>query len=763
VEPVLRAARAPGPALRLAIALAAVLGGTTRAEPPPAAYVGGKACAPCHEAEAKRWQGSHHDLAMRPAEGATVRGNFGMTAFTKDGVTSTFSRKGATYRVRTDGADGRLADFRVAYTFGVEPLQQYLLELPKGRYQALGIAWDTRPAAAGGQRWFHLYPGEKIDHRDPLHWTGPEQNWNYMCAECHSTNVQKGYQPKDDRFATTWSDVDVSCEACHGPGSRHVRWAEAAKGGKAEADPLRGLVVRLKDTSGGAWALAPGASIARRTKPLASRVEVETCGRCHARRAQVWGEYRPGEPLAQTYLVALLGADLYHADGQIEGEVYEYGSFLQSRMYQAGVTCSDCHDPHSGRLRAPGNAVCTQCHLPAAYDGPQHTFHSAGTASGECVSCHMIERTYMVVDGRRDHSFRVPRPDLSVKLGTPNACTDCHREKDARWAADAVAQRYGPRRRQGWHWAEALDAGRRYRADAEGALTQVIWNSTVPPIARATAVSLLARYLGAQSTPAIEHAVGDADPLVRRAAAETLAGVDVAERVRLGAPLLRDPMRTVRLAALPSLLEVPRTTWSPDDLRVFDQEIVEYRQAQAWNADRAEGQSNLGTLEVRLGNTDAAVAAFERAIRLQPWFVPAYLYLADVRRGQGRDADAEALLRKAVAAAPKSPDAHQMLGLALVRQKRAREALPELAAAAGLEPDVPRYAYVYAIALHDTGDVAAAVDALSRAHERAPASREILVALAEYEREAGHEEAARAWAQKLAELTPEASPAARAP
>ena len=239
------------------LAILALPAGTAGAEPAPApvaaTYVGGAACVPCHPAEAERWRGSHHDLAMQPAKADTVRGGFTGTTFVKDGVTSTFLRRGGRYLVRTDGPDGRLAEYPVAYTFGVEPLQQYLLPLSGGRLQALSIVWDTRPAAAGGQRWFHLHPKERIDHRDVLHWTGPAQNWNHMCAECHSTNVRKGYRAAEDRFDTTWTDVDVSCEACHGPGSRHVAWAEARRGGGAPDDPRHGLVVALEDGFNRAW------------------------------------------------------------------------------------------------------------------------------------------------------------------------------------------------------------------------------------------------------------------------------------------------------------------------------------------------------------------------------------------------------------------------------------------------------------------------------------------------------------------------------
>ncbi len=719
-----------------------------------ATYVGSQACGSCHPNEMERWQSSDHGRAMQPANHTTVLGDFHHATFEKDGVTSTFFRRDGDYFVRTDGPDGQLQEYKIAYTFGVDPLQQYLIAFPNGRYQALSIAWDTRPAVAGGQRWFHLYPHEKIDHRDILHWTGPLQNWNFMCADCHSTNLQKNYRAAGDRFKTTWSDINVSCEACHGPGSRHVEWARDAQQGGSYPDPAHGLVVPLKDSSGGAWPFPTGQAIARRNTPLASRLEVETCGRCHARRAQIWGDYQPGQPLADAYRVAFLEEALYHADGQIRDEVYEYGSFLQSRMYQAGVTCSDCHDPHSSRLRAQGNALCAQCHLSSTYDGPQHHFHKAATEAAQCVSCHMSKRFYMVVDGRRDHSFRVPRPDLSAKIGTPNTCTDCHAGRTAQWAADAVAQWYGPQRRAGWHYGEAIDAGRHARADAERLLVRAVEDMTIPAIVRATAVSLLPRYLGPPSFRAVETSLRDPDPLVRRAAAAALAAVEPQARVALGVPLLRDPIRTVRLEAVSSLADVQRPFYTPAQWATLEEGLAEYRQAQAFNADRAESHVNLGALDARLGNPEAAEAAYRTALRLQPSFIPAYINFADLYRQQGREDRVAQTLREALQVDSENAATHHALGLSLVRQQRLGDSVPELAKATQLRPDMARYAYVYGVALHEMGQVPQALQVLREAHQRHPGDRDILVALAEYARQAGDRQAAIAWARKLVALSP---------
>jgi len=717
----------------------------------PASYVGGEKCVTCHAAEAELWRGSHHALAMQPATAQTVLADFENAKFSKDGIESRFFRRDGQYWVRTDGADGKLTDFRVTYTFGVTPLQQYLLELPGGRKQALSIAWDSRAKEQGGQRWFHLYPDEKIDHRDVLHWTGPAQNWNHMCAECHSTNLQKNYRPASGRFETTWTDINVNCEACHGPASRHLAWAQAAK---RTSEAGFGLVEPLSG-AGGLWVFKEGDPIARRSVPLATPDELETCGRCHSRRAQIWPDYVHGQPLEQSYRVALLEEDLYQADGQILDEVYEYGSFLQSRMHAAGVTCSSCHDAHSGQLRAPGNAMCGQCHLGTHYDTDQHHHHAAGSAASQCVSCHMPERNYMVIDGRRDHSLRVPRPDLSVKLGTPNACSGCHAARGDAWAAATVVQWYGSERKRGARYAEALQLGRRGSPAAEQALATTAGDAALPVIVRASALALLSRFLSPSSLPVVERALRDPEALVRRAALEGLQAMDPPARVPLVSPLLSDPIRSVRLEALGLLLDVPPSARPSDRQRELKRAIDEYRAIQSFNADRADAQTNLGLLEARLGNAPAAQRAYETAISLQPSFAPAHLDLADLFRASGEEQRAELALRDGLRANPGHAPTHQALGLALVRQKRLDEALSELELAARLQPDVPRFAFVHAVALHDLGNLKGAIAALQRAQQRNPADRELLSALSQYHLEAGDRPGALRWARQLAQVVPD--------
>lgn len=711
-------------------------------------------CSSCHQEQYDLWKKSDHALAMQKADEKSVLGNFQNATFRKDGVTSTFFMRNDRYVVTTDGPDGRLHEYPIAYTFGVDPLQQYLVEFDKGRYQALSIAWDTRPASAGGQRWFHLYPKEKIDHQDILHWTGPLQNWNFMCADCHSTNLKKNYRSPDDRFETSFSDINVSCEACHGPGSRHVEWAKDARAPYASESASKGLVVELKDASQGTWSTASGESIAKRIPPLLQRKETETCARCHSRRAQIQDDYEPGQSVEQAYRVSLLDEGRYHADGQMLDEVYEYGSFLQSKMYQAGITCSNCHDPHTSKLRKTGNALCAQCHVPAVYDSPKHHFHDGRKGSAECVSCHMSGRTYMEVDTRRDHGFRIPRPDLSVKLGTPNACNQCHSDKTPQWAEKAVRARYGATRQSGWHYAEAIHAGRTSRPDAESQLVRTVKDAHLAPIVRATALSLLPRYLGIDSFPTVERSFKDSDPLVRRAAAAALAVLDPRQRSALGLPLLDDPIRTVRLEAVSNLAALSRDTFTARQYSSLETAMGEYRQTQAYNADRAEAHLNLGALDAMSGRVAQAESEYLLAIRQEPRFIPAYINLADLYRQQGQEGKVEEILKKALIQEADDGDVHEAMGLSLVRRSRLHDAIPILKRAWQLRVDRSRYGYTYAVALHEAGLKAEALSVLKQVHERHRADRDVLAALAQYQQEAGDRKGAVNSARKLVELSP---------
>jgi Flp pilus assembly protein TadD len=731
----------------------------TSADP---AFVDGAACAGCHAAQAQSWASSHHAMAMQPATSATVLGDFAGASLTRHGVTTTFSRKGDAFWVRTDGPDGAPHDYQLAYTFGVYPLQQYLIAFPGGRHQALGVAWDARAKDQGGQRWIYLYPGQTIPAGDRLHWTGRDQTWNYQCAACHSTDLKKNYDLGANSYATTWSDVNVSCEACHGPGSLHVAWAEAkARSGAAGPEPAptqpqdeqMGLMTWLAPAPQGVWRMNPDTGIAQRAEPSNAQ-ELDICARCHSRR-KVIAEGAPiGAPFLDSNLPALLEPGLYHADGQIDGEVFEYGSFVQSRMYHAGVTCSDCHEPHNLKLRGEGNALCGQCHLPGKFDVASHHHHEPGGTGAQCVNCHMPAKTYMVVDDRRDHSLRVPRPDLTMTIGVPNACATCHADKSAEWAARSVATWFPEGRQTTRHYGAALDAGRAGAIDAERQLDQLIMDTNQPAIARAGALALLPRYASPQSEAAVKAALGDPNALVRAAAPRALPAAPSPAMVEATAPLLSDSVRAVRIEAARALAGVDPRLMTAQQQTAFAAAYLELYAAEIVDADRPETHLNLGLLETKQQRAGEAEAQYLTALRLDPNFVPALVNLADLDRQRGMNEDSAALLRKAMAIEPDNAEVRHSLGLALVRQKNYVEALDQLRKATELAPANARYAYVYAIALNSTGAPGDAMKLLETAHNRHPTDRDVLAALISMAQETSDLATALRHARELSALNP---------
>jgi predicted CXXCH cytochrome family protein len=723
-------------------------------------YVGAEVCAGCHQAEAERWKTSHHALAMEKATPETVLGDFSGVSVENFGVVSTFSRAGDKFMVRTDGPDGALHDYEISYTFGIDPLQQYLIGFPDGRYQMLGLAWDSRPKDKGGQRWFHLYPDEKLEPGSLLHWTGRDQTWNYQCADCHTTDLKKNFDLSANTYATAWANLGVTCESCHGPGSRHVAWAKTGPN-LAPADKSAlpekarmGLEAWLKATDHGTWEMDPATGIARRTEPLAS-TQLNACAPCHSRRHLLAKGLAPDAPFLDAALPSLLVPGQYHADGQIDGEVFEYDSFLQSAMHKAGVICSNCHEPHSAKLRAEGNALCAQCHLPEKFDVTAHHKHASGSPGAQCVSCHMPTKNYMVVHDRRDHSLRVPRPDLSVSIGAPNACSQCHTDRSAEWAAKAVAEWYPNGRQTKPHYGTALHAGRTGAIDAERQLDQLILDKNEPAIARASALPLLGGYVSPASEVAIKAAFADPDPTVRMAAAQALPPSPPRAMIEAILPLLGDPVRAVRVETARVIAGIDPLTMSPEQRSAFSSAYQELITAEMIDADRPESHLNLGLLKTRRQQLGEAEAEYLTALRLDPKFVPAMVNLADLDRQRGLDKEGAALLRAAIAIEPNNAAIKHSLGLLLVRQRNYTEALPLLREAAALDPDNARYAYVYAVALNSIGSSTEAKELLARAHKQHPTDRNVLSGLIAFERDSGDVAAALAHAQEFAALEPQ--------
>jgi predicted CXXCH cytochrome family protein len=697
-------------------------------------FVGRERCRTCHESAYVSWEGSHHDHSMAEANEQTVLGDFDDAHFEYRGVASRFYRRDGGFFVHTEGPDGEPGEFEIAYTFGVEPLQQYLVRFPRGRLQALSIAWDTER-----QRWFHLYPDQQIAPDDWLHWTRAAQTWNGMCAECHSTDLRKAYDPDADAFDTTWSEIDVSCEACHGPASRHVAWAEIPPMARPEI-PDYGLVVPTAEAT--------------------SREQVELCAPCHSRRSELGDYDHTRVAVLDNQLPALLAEELYHPDGQIQGEVYVWGSFVQSKMYKNGVRCSDCHDVHSLALRAEGNALCLQCHRADAYDTYDHHFHKkiheGNPSDGAlCVKCHMPERPYMVVDWRADHSLRVPRPDLSQEIGTPNACTQagCHDDRPLQWSVDAFRKWYGIARKP--HYGTILAAARDADPEARDALIRLAGDPLFPTLVRATALSLLDRYPGAAADATLRAALLDDEALMRHTAVQELSLADPQERVSLLAPLLFDSAKAVRLAALAQLAGTPEHLFEPYQRDAYREVEAEYVETMQYSLDFAFAGMNLGTLYARQGRPREAARYYRRAIGVDDLFSPAKINLAILLSGEGENREAERLLREVVEAYPEHSEAAYLLSLLLVELGEPIEALVWMQRAADGAPRNPRVRYNLGLLQQSLGHDVEAETALRAAVELAPHQPDYLYALADHYLKRGRFEEALALAERLIELAPE--------
>jgi predicted CXXCH cytochrome family protein len=583
------------------------------------AYIGSESCRDCHTQEAAAWDGSHHDLAWTPPDAAHVLGDFSDVTFAHKGVTTRFTTQDGQYFIESDGPDGAMTRYPVMGVAGVAPLQQYLLETEPGRVQSFDVVWDVE-----AQRWYHLYPDQDLPAGDGMHWTGPYKNWNARCAECHATDYSKAYDPVSKTYASTQSEIGVGCEACHGPGAAHRDWALA----NGTYDPARwqnlsetGLTVDLG---------AGGETL------------IQQCATCHSRREPYTeGNPLPGTPFHDAYRLSPLRDGLYHPDGQILEEVYVYGSFLQSRMYAEGVTCMDCHTPHSAVLKSEGNGLCTQCHslagnprfatLPLAeYDDPAHHFHPSGSDGAQCKSCHMIERDYMGIDGRRDHSFRVPRPDLSVETGSPNACSDCHADKTAAWAAETVAAWYPDSRHRGAHFAQVFAPARGDpRGQIEG-LIGIAQYAALPAIVRATALDMLAQVTSPAIADQTETALADLDPMVRTAAIAVQRGAAEPTRASRLVTLLDDPSRSVRMAAAREFLGLQIARMPAGVNESLSRAFGEWQGALRAKVDFPEAQIVLAGIGLTTRRMDVALSAFSEAVTMDPQLEQAWIMMVRI-------------------------------------------------------------------------------------------------------------------------------------
>lgn len=623
-------------------------------------YVGDAKCVSCHSEEYKSWKGSDHDLAMQVANKETVLGDFDNVSTTIDGVSYFFFTSGDTFKVKIKEIDGSEEVYTIGYTFGVYPLQQYLVDFEKGKKQVLRVSWDVE-----NERWFHQYSGDKIDPHDWLHWTESSQNWNSMCAECHSTNLKKNYSIEADSFHTTWSSINVSCESCHGPAEKHVHWAE-----NRDDTLAKKTYIQLAQNQ---------------------TQQLNTCAPCHARRAKLTANMTPGVDFNNQYILQNITDEFYHKDGQIESEDYVYGSFLQSKMYHNDVMCSDCHDMHSTKLKLEGNSLCMQCHEPE-YDTPGHHFHQMETESADCVSCHMTGETYMEIDFRRDHSFRIPRPDQSVKYGTPNACTQCHDDKSDQWAADQIVEWYGPERED--HFSDALLVSNQEQisGDEREALFSFISDLKYPAIARATVIENLEIQDMDEFRPVI-GSLKDASPLVRFSALQKFRDLSPADRVPIAAAHIGDNSRSVRVAAAQLLTGIPDSDLQGVDQSQLREARAELRTMLEANADFSDGRMHLADYYLQKGEVENGIEAYLAALKKDSLLLPVYPNLAIAYSSVGQTGKALNTLNILIRKTPDYARAYYLRGLLNFELKKDAAAVADLKKAIALDPTDTRSSY----------------------------------------------------------------------
>jgi len=666
-----------------------------------ASFVGSSNCQSCHSKEFNDWKKSDHYLAMQPVHDSTVLGDFNNKTFIADGVTSKFFKRDGKYFINTQGDDGRTHDFEVLYTFGYYPLQQYLIAFPGGRLQSTRVSWDARE-----KKWFHQYAGQKVHHRDWLHWTGNSQNWNTMCGSCHSTNLQKNYDLKTDSYATTWNEINVSCESCHGPGSKHADFINS---------PEYKSGSRLEDS---------GLIYAKSTNP---QLQLNTCAPCHARKSDIAQSIMSTNEVMDHLIPQIISNEFYFADGQIRDEDYEYGSFTQSKMFSKNVRCSNCHNPHSGKLIAVGNNLCMNCHT-AKYNTEQHHFHKINTEGAQCINCHMPEKTYMGNDTRRDHSFRIPRPDQSIKWETPNTCTSCHKGKSNGWAADAIKKWYGPKR--AYHFSDDLLPGNELSDKSEKHLLKLISDTLQPEIARATAVHYLANIQSLKSAEALLKGLDDKKPLVRYHALRSLENFSPEVWQGVAHKNLTDKVRAVRIAAADLYHRLPPEAIPASAKTSFAAAEAENKKFLQYQTDFAVGNVMLADYHLQGGDHLNAIIHYARGLEKDSLMNYARLNLATAYSTIRKNSEALKTLQEAAIIDPKNDRIFYNLGLLTYEMGDIPTAIENFQKAVQLKSNNIGLYYNFGLLLQQQGKLKEAEQILLRGFSIDPQATNINYALA---------------------------------
>jgi tetratricopeptide (TPR) repeat protein len=637
-------------------------------------FVGDGQCKSCHMQEFKAWSGSGHFKAMMKASDSTVEGNFDGKTLIADGVTSRFFKKDGKYFINTQGENGTNQDFEIKYTFGYYPLQQYLVEFSNGRIQATRASWDVK-----NKKWFHQYSGQRIPPHDWLHWTGNAQNWNTMCARCHSTNLQKNYDTDADSYHTEYSSINVSCETCHGPGKLHIEYVEG--GDYKKGRKIAGSYLDLGKKSG-------------------QLAEINSCTPCHARLTEISSHHVHSIELMDNFIPEIPTTEHYYADGQANDEDFNYTSFAQSKMFRRGVKCSNCHEPHSAKMLFPGNQLCLQCHK-KTYDDPGHTFHPVGGAGAECRNCHMPGKFYMGNDFRYDHTFRVPRPDLSVKYGTPNACINCHKEKTNQWASEAIVKWYGPVRK--YHFAEDLIPGSRLDENSEVHLLHLLKDTSVPDIVKAASANYLGNIQSNGSLNALLYCLNLPDAGIRYRALKSLSGFPPDQWLNAVAPLLQDSTRAIRIAAADLFVSLPANQIPANYYDAYIKAKTELEEYLMYQSDFAMGKVMLGDYYLKQNNYYTAIKFYQQGLKKDSALNYARMNLSVAYNLSQQNNLALQVLQEAVKIEPGNERGWFNLALLYNEMNNKEGAEKALAKSVALKSQNPRVYYNYGLLLQQAG------------------------------------------------------------
>ncbi|WP_298236761.1 tetratricopeptide repeat protein [uncultured Algibacter sp.] len=686
-------------------------------------FLGDQKCKECHVSEFKSWQGSHHDKAMQIALDTTVLGNFNNVKFASQGITSLFYKKDSEYYVNTEGRDGKYHDYKIEYTFGVTPLQQYIVKFPDGHYQCLRTAWDVEK-----KKWFDLYPDFKVVHSEWLHWSRGGLNWNNMCADCHSTNVRKNYNLESHSYNTKSAIINVSCEACHGPGKTHVELANRdGERYKPQGD--------LK--------MIPG---------ISSKALVDACARCHVRREQFSEFYNFEGTFLDHYFPQLITDNLYHPDGQILDEVYVYGSFLQSKMYQNNVSCTNCHNPHSLKLRFEGNKLCIQCHDTNVYDQTSHHFHQANSEGAKCINCHMSGKVYMGNDYRRDHSFRIPRPDLSIKYNTPNACIHCHTDKDDTWAWEHFKKNYGTPKSK--HFSELLAPG--LVGDPHGLekLMELSKDTIYPEIARASGVSAMGNYLNDEVINNMLAFLNDDSPLVRGAVIDVLNNSNFNDYANYFLPLLADEKRSIRVKAFMAIASLNELQ-IPDEYKgAYKKVKKEFETQLSVTGDFSAGRAKKALYYFKKGDIYNAIIWYEKALEIDNLNNVVRTNLANLYYQNQDYAKAEEAFKTIIRQEPNFGQTYYSYSLLLAERNRVEDAIEQMHLAIKYMPDNIRFYYNLSLLYDKVNNFKKAEDVAKKGLKLDARNESLLYVLAYLYQKEGEIENAKNISSQLVELYP---------